>query len=334
MGGKVKIAVCPIILTVILLCVLCSCGAPSKSEKEIVADLQTSEAFLPSHDVTINDYEIIKRQTSPEDKTDIIYITVDAENEEFTCKVSYTMTYGLYNDGWSLDDVSRYYEGEWSGHPLVGVPEDAIQATIGSELHHYEYRDRSLELMNIIEEDLDLQAGTSIVYYTYALCSTYGQYEITGYIPYAFNQESFYYYPSGEFSVTEVSCTLYDTNIGETFRGGHLFIPNHSKDIYSMGDLYLTIDDVNGNHISGHGKLEGALSIKGHESYQMPYFTFAGNAVAKVYEGGSDGEPGYWYRVIITIDEITGDVNIPPIYFEISTDFLPDRSNIVDTCLA
>lgn len=56
----------------IMLISLCGCSPSAKKDKEIVADLQ-ERLFSPDDvNVRVTDYEIIKRQTDTNSKTDII----------------------------------------------------------------------------------------------------------------------------------------------------------------------------------------------------------------------------------------------------------------------
>lgn len=92
---------------------LSGCSKSGKSEKEIVQDLQINSFFQDGMDVEITQYNVIKRQTDVDNKSDVVYINVDAENKDFRWNRSYVMTYGLYNEGWILDDITEYNFTEW-----------------------------------------------------------------------------------------------------------------------------------------------------------------------------------------------------------------------------
>lgn len=119
-----------ILFTILLLGTLLfmsGCTKSGKSEKELVADLQEDPFFLCNQDITITDHNIIKRQTDVQGKSDIVYINVKAENEYISWNRSYVMTYGLYNEGWILDDVAAYDESNWKVQPLQGVDDEIVQ---------------------------------------------------------------------------------------------------------------------------------------------------------------------------------------------------------------
>lgn len=110
----------------IMLLSLCGCSPSAKSEREIIADLQQNPAFI-SETIKIDDCEIIKRQTDKDSKSDIVYITVYVNEEDLTCELSYVMEYVLYNEGWILENVSRYDDGPWS---IEGLPIERISADV------------------------------------------------------------------------------------------------------------------------------------------------------------------------------------------------------------
>lgn len=97
----------------------CSAAKTVKSEQEIMADLQEKGIPEDNETAVITDLEIIKRQTNAEDKQDLVYVTIQAEAETAKYVRSYQVEYGLYDDGWVLDDVSRFEDGENKIIPLT-----------------------------------------------------------------------------------------------------------------------------------------------------------------------------------------------------------------------
>lgn len=121
---------CICLLLFLLLIFLFGCSPSAKKNKEIVADLQ-EKLFSPDDvNVRITDYEIIKRQTDTNSKTDVIYINITSESNLILWNRSYVMTYGLYNEGWILDEVNGYDESNWVFQPVQGVSEDIINGYI------------------------------------------------------------------------------------------------------------------------------------------------------------------------------------------------------------
>lgn len=146
--------ICKGLLLFILLISLCGCSPSAKSEQEIVADLQKSPAFI-SEAVRIDSCEIIKRQTDPDNKCDLVYLTAYVNEDELKCALSYVMQYALYNDGWILENVSRYDDGPWS---IGGLPIDRISSdAISSDFYFSDY---ALEITDCeILNDGDIYMG-------------------------------------------------------------------------------------------------------------------------------------------------------------------------------
>lgn len=110
------------LLLLITLISLCGCSPSAKSEKEIIADLRQSPAFI-SETVKIEKCEIVKRQTNKDSKSDLVYLTVYVNEDDLTCELSYVMEYILYDEGWILESAVRDYDGVWN---LGGLSNDRI----------------------------------------------------------------------------------------------------------------------------------------------------------------------------------------------------------------
>lgn len=125
---------CPRILFVLVLFLaLTGCSGPSvRTEAEIMEDLQNHSSFYSAQPVEITNIEILKRQTDQDDKIDTVYATIEASNDSIQCSLSYELTYGLYDQGWILDNVARYdgEESSWSIVPLQAYPEELCNADI------------------------------------------------------------------------------------------------------------------------------------------------------------------------------------------------------------
>lgn len=96
-----------------------------KNEDEILTELESNEKFFPYCDLSINDIKILKRQTNKKNKSDNIFVEVNASNNELgvNCILSYELNYLLYNDGWVLEEIKKYNDGKWEvskpGYDLV-----------------------------------------------------------------------------------------------------------------------------------------------------------------------------------------------------------------------
>ena len=111
---------------------------------------------LGNEPCVIRQLDIIKRQTLPEQYTDTVYVTIQADSTSVSYIRSYVLTYNLYNDGWILDDVSEYADGPRDALPLAG-PEEESAVWYCEGRGNYD---------NIYVEDysVDLEAGTAVFY--------------------------------------------------------------------------------------------------------------------------------------------------------------------------
>lgn len=84
------------------------------SQEQFESDINESEKIQFCHrsdyvyesPYTINEYEIIKRQTNVDEKTDILYATLDLSNEYFDATVDAEFEYEYYDvGGWILEDT-------------------------------------------------------------------------------------------------------------------------------------------------------------------------------------------------------------------------------------
>ena len=97
---------------------------PPKNESEIIADLEENKDFFPYCDLTIEELNILRRKTDKKNGTDNIFVEIEAENKDIglDCTLSYEIKYVLYNDGWELENLSKYNEGVWN----ISYPEDEL----------------------------------------------------------------------------------------------------------------------------------------------------------------------------------------------------------------
>lgn len=151
MQHKEKLCFLCVVLTLTFI-LLSGCTESAKSEEDIVDDLQHNSTFSSNMDIPITEYNIIKRQTDVEEKSDVVYINVEAENDRIWLDRSYIMTYGLYNEGWILDNVTSYNEVDWKIRPLQGVEEEVLQQYIDS----FQNRNES-DAIKIIDRATELE---------------------------------------------------------------------------------------------------------------------------------------------------------------------------------
>lgn len=174
-----------LLLFVAMITLLSGCTEKAKSEKEVIADLQTSEWFI-SEDFEIDSYEIIKRQTDFDKKSDVVYLTVSVDEPEINCELSYIMQYTLYNEGWLLENVQKYADGIWR---IDGLTEDQlISDTVTNDSYFQEWEMFAVEAKTndetytfddgIYKKEINVTLTASALYFDYR--ATYQTvYEIT-----------------------------------------------------------------------------------------------------------------------------------------------------------
>lgn len=146
-----------LLLCMTLAMMLTGCTEKAKSEKEIVADLRASEQFI-SENLEISDYEIIKRQTDPENHSDVVYLTVRSDDPDLTCALTYKVSYILYNDGWILESVGRSKDGPWEFSGLSD--EKLIEDVKSNDSWFLEWEDLNVQEITITDEGYNSNAST------------------------------------------------------------------------------------------------------------------------------------------------------------------------------
>lgn len=113
--------------------------SPSKDVvqlEQIKSDLVAQEPIFNENMFDIHNFEIDKRQTTIEDKTDIIYVSGSAANDAVEYDFSYKLTYNLYNEGWILDVIS---EQESNYLPLMTPTREVIESIITNSYPYPNY---------------------------------------------------------------------------------------------------------------------------------------------------------------------------------------------------
>ena len=118
------------LLFIVLLITLVSITGCTKKENEIAEEIAREDYFFELYNLSIKEYEVEKRQTNKDDKTDLIWMTISGENDDFGYVANYKAIYVKYNDGWLLENVERTnYSYQASSNPEINV----VKNSIGSE---------------------------------------------------------------------------------------------------------------------------------------------------------------------------------------------------------
>lgn len=288
-----------ILLAIFMLVALTACGhkIPSaKGEDQLEEDL-IAEVPLFQNDVDISSFTIIKRQTNESAMTDTVYVEVDGTGPYYECTTSYIMYYTLYEQGWLLDTVERWYDGIWFGVPCADVPEATIKENIlPASLCKY-YNKWDVNLVEVSEQIIDKNSGTVTVFYQYSIGNTYGYYLVNDCALYEFDSEFFYYYPSSEdiSDHSDVQLILCNSILGQPFEYDN---DRHSGSKVN-GDFSLTITSFDNNGVEGFGNYT-RLRV-GRDRYEDVDFYFSGTI--DTFKRKTSG--GYDYLANVRL----GDVN-------------------------
>lgn len=132
-----------------------------KNEEQMLEDIKAHPYFERS--IGFDSLRVIKRQTRQEEFTDVVYVTVKRHDENVETVNSYVLTYNLYNEGWILDNISPYSEGENSAKPLSGPDDSAVDMLFQryNAEHDDIYYDPPYSEWSIVDRNVDLDGRTA-----------------------------------------------------------------------------------------------------------------------------------------------------------------------------
>lgn len=160
----------PLALMVLTLLMLSACGGPKPaSEAQLREDLEHNEASLFSYyseqlQAPITKFDVVKRQTIAEDQKDTAWVQISIEGPEVRGTFHYIMSYGLYNDGWKLENVQQDRESGWRIEPLA-EPEINLTSQLPPNAE-------------LISSSVDLEANEPYATYEYTYTETYPYCEV------------------------------------------------------------------------------------------------------------------------------------------------------------
>ena len=104
-------------LMLIVLCIFgmtaCSSTPDPVGESMIKNDIMCQDTNIYNEEMHLSTFHITKRQTTPDQKRDHVWVNITAENEESRYVASCLLRYALYSEGWMLDDyevLSKSFE--------------------------------------------------------------------------------------------------------------------------------------------------------------------------------------------------------------------------------
>ena len=158
-----------VILLSVLLCTGLFGCAKVADEETIMLELQngTDWGLLDSTD-KITAVEIISRETDKKIKRDEVWCSVTIDAGDVMYQKEAELIYGLYDEGWRLDNVTVDYPETWIITPLKGVSEDLVKESInymninvGNDV--WTIQGSNLSEFSIVGQETNIEEKTDIV---------------------------------------------------------------------------------------------------------------------------------------------------------------------------
>ncbi|MBE6999187.1 MAG: hypothetical protein E7428_03275 [Ruminococcaceae bacterium] len=110
-------------------------------------DLLESDLLLLPIGAEVTEFEIVDRVTDRKAKTDVATISMEIDHPDAMAKRGYTMEYILSDEGWTLESVNDYEEGEvvWETNPKSTPTEEEVFSALqkasreAMDLYYAEY---------------------------------------------------------------------------------------------------------------------------------------------------------------------------------------------------
>ena len=163
-----------IMVLILMLLSITGCSKVA-DEKQMQLDLESDIQFdFLKDEEKIEELVIEKRQTDKKQKLDTIWCTVTTAKEGISYQKEVILTYGLYDKGWILDNVSVNDYKQWIQTPIEGIAEDVISASLNGQSitidgEEWNITTGNIKNISIDNHDTDLDKKTDIVTATLTL---------------------------------------------------------------------------------------------------------------------------------------------------------------------
>lgn len=148
---------------------LTGCGKKVADEEQIQVDLETyAKDKILSGNEKIVEITIDKRQTDKEQKADTVWSFITTADEYISYQKQVVLTYGLYDKGWILDDVTVNAPNQWIQTPLQGIDESEIVDSLRGQSitvdgDEWLFDNDSIKNVSVKHHDTDLDARSDSV---------------------------------------------------------------------------------------------------------------------------------------------------------------------------
>lgn len=121
---------------------------------QILSDANQSKDIERPSGVSFTACEVIKRQSNAEDKEDIVYCTLTAENSFYRTQRQYRLLYNFYDEGgWILDEATPENEDEWTEAYLDAAGNDILDDIIWLDWINFALIERPENMTYICQAD-------------------------------------------------------------------------------------------------------------------------------------------------------------------------------------
>lgn len=137
-------------------------------EAQILSDVNRSKDLAQSGVSTFTGCEIVKRQSNPEHKEDIVYCKLIAETSFLRAERQYKPLYNFYDEGgWILDTVTPEREDEWTEDYLAANGRPILESMIWLNRSYADSRFAGPELISVKSSEkwgyIDRATGKEVI---------------------------------------------------------------------------------------------------------------------------------------------------------------------------
>lgn len=260
----------PLLSLIILLTLLPGCSSAPPDELKLREDLYNSEAFLEYEeqwDLEITDLEIVKRQTIREDRLDTVYVRVTLQESSGIMQIDgeCTMTYKLYDNGWSLENVEVTKK---NAVPLI-APDYSLEDLTECLVRGWGYS--GITDINAYDQTVDLENGVA----SYSLTAT----DVRKYLAEDLDVTLFYTFSPFLLGWESSDCIVNSSSEKWNIAGTYSYYDRFRESIQTVN-----IEDFNGSTFMGNDVV--SLSMTSPEKFALEYVFVHDSQLNKYYNEG------------------------------------------------
>lgn len=277
-----------LILLILTSVSLSGCNSAT-SNKKVIEDVLEYDSYYSSFDLNVTKSEITKRQTNDTEKTDYVWVSIKAANDDFSYSADYKVTYIQYNDGWRFENCDTLN----SSYSVKGTIDDSVaERCLKEEYDSYEQVDKN-------------QNGND-AYFTYdvEVNDGYLTKQCTIKLVYSYSPAT-----SWKLKDSKESNTINKLNI----IGEWMFADEYGREYYvhvsdtSSNDITVSYEFADPKKSSVEGVSNGYSKLELHKATQTAYYFEMGKNWLCFYLNDSEYDDGFFYNDFQLIRQNTSD---------------------------